>query len=297
MTVKKDEKSPKQKSKRRQFTLEVHALEPGSEHPELAKIQSFLKRSGYLGEGYCESTLDDPTRSALKMFQQFRGVPPTGTTDAETVQCLMAPSCGYPDLPVRRADRAVEAALEAQPSATLSRGCDYRPAEKLTYRFLNHPSDPDAAPLVEGAVARAFASWAAVIPLDFELVEGEVDTTLKIGWFSNAHNDDMDFDGNSGDVAHAFPPPSCGEAHSGELHFDDDEVWGNGHDFGAGLNPRQFDIEALALHEIGHLLGLNHSGSAASTMFGRYLFIDVETRRRLSDDVVAAIQAIYGVRA
>jgi hypothetical protein len=296
MTVKKDEKSRKQRSKRRQFTLDVPALEPGSEHPELAKIQSFLKRSGYLGEGYCERSLDDPTRSALKMFQQFRGVPPTGTTDAETVQCLMAPSCGYPDLPVRRADRVVEAAPEAQPLPGLSRGCDYRPAQTLTYRFLNHPAEPEAA-VVEGAVARAFASWAAVIPLDFEFVEGEVDTTLKIGWFVNAHGDAKDFDGNSGDIAHAFPPPSCGEAHSGELHFDDAELWGIGHDVGAGLNPRQFDIEALALHEIGHLLGLNHSSSGASTMFGRYQFIDVETRRRLSDDVVAAIQAIYGVRA
>ena len=71
------------------------------------------------------------------------------------------------------------------------------------------------------------------------------------------------------------------------LHFDDSEhVWVNGAVFNA------FDIETVALHEIGHCLGLYHSNVRGAVMFP---FVDDDfTLRRLQQDDKLGIRQLYG---
>ena len=56
-------------------------------------------------------------------------------------------------------------------------------------------------------------------------------------------------------LAHAFFP-----RYGGDLHFDDDELWSVDKS-GPGL-----DLYAVAVHEIGHALGLKHSHEPAAIM-------------------------------
>ncbi|CAN6574892.1 unnamed protein product [Malus baccata var. baccata] len=55
------------------------------------------------------------------------------------------------------------------------------------------------------------------------------------------HGDGNPFDGQGGILAHAFPPTN------GRFHYDADEAWA------VGAVADAYDLETVALHEIGHL--------------------------------------------
>lgn len=60
----------------------------------------------------------------------------------------------------------------------------------------------------------------------------------------------------------------------------------------SGPAPSETDLQSVALHEIGHCLGLNHSTSGEAVMAAS---LTVGTQKRsLSPDDVAGLQAIYG---
>ena len=156
----------------------------------------------------------------------------------------------------------------------------------ITYYFINGTNDV-AGTEEHDAVRRAFSTWFAVTNFDFIEVCNEEDADIRIMWAEGKHSDninDGEFDGREGEIAHTFyPPPNVGEL-SGDIHFDDAEDW--------RVNGGHIDVETVALHEIGHSLGLRHSDVKESVMDSFYYGL----RRELYADDIAGIRSIYGHR-
>ena len=135
--------------------------------------------------------------------------------------------------------------------------------------------------------ARAFGRWAEVTELNFTNIESFTTSDITIGFYTGDHGDGEPFDGVLGTLAHAFSPPS------GKFHLDADENWVVSGDLDSFLSvTAAVDLESVAVHEIGHLLGLGHSSVEESIMYPT-----ITTGKRkvdLTNDDVEGIQYLYG---
>ncbi len=93
------------------------------------------------------------------------------------------------------------------------------------------------------------------------------------------HGDGYPFDGPGQTLAHAFPPSD------GRMHFDEDEDYS-----GSGT----FDLLAVAVHEIGHIIGLGHSKVRGAIMWPTITRGHNPNLRLHSDDIRGA-QTLYGM--
>jgi hypothetical protein len=86
----------------------------------------------------------------------------------------------------------------------------------------------------------------------------------------------------TGQLGLAFlPPPVNGGPDAGDLFINSNVQW--------HIN-NNYDLETVALHEIGHALGMGHSQTAAAEMYASYN----EMKQTLNSDDVRGIQSIYG---
>lgn len=129
-------------------------------------------------------------------------------------------------------------------------------------------------------ITNAFNAWSAVVPLTFIDVTGTTQIAdFNIGFYVKDHGDGAAFDGTGRTVggkvvntlAHAFYPSV------GKIHFDDDDNW------------TTFNLFVVALHEIGHALGLEHS-SIPNTVMNKYYNAAMIN---LSNDDISGIRFVY----
>ncbi len=111
-------------------------------------------------------------------------------------------------------------------------------------------------------VFRAMQQWSVAAAITFRgLVWPNQRRSIDIFFASGDHGDGFKFDGPGRVLAHAFYPPPNAETIAGDLHFDADEPWKIGSDT---------DLFSVALHELGHSLGLAHSDNPNDVMYGFY---------------------------
>ena len=98
--------------------------------------------------------------------------------------------------------------------------------------------------------------------------------------------------GGGGTLAYTETPISNGW----RIRYCEEWIWhdGPGDNPGSGSN---FDMQGVGCHELGHALGLGHSGSPGATMAAGTSQSGSSNARSISSDDQAGVQAVYGVKS
>jgi len=91
-------------------------------------------------------------------------------------------------------------------------------------------------------------------------------------------------------LAHGYFPPPNGLSAAGDLHFNIKVNWVDQFDDAENDAADDYDFFTVALHELGHSLGLGHSTDVNSVMYPFYQ----GGRRDLTQDDIDCITTIYG---
>lgn len=255
-------------------------------------VQNYLMEFGYLPKSNIETgnlrTMEQ-LQEAVRLFQSFANLDPTGKIDRDTLELMRKPRCGAPDLPN---------SLDFMPSNSLS---PIRFHHRRQRRFViqgqkwEHPIvtwslvNQSMADLDAGQVRRvlheALDLWAQNANLTFrEVYSSEAD--IQVLFARQFHGDGYKFDGPGKILAHAFYP---GTGIGGDAHFDEEETWLLNEPLGTD-GTRLFDV---AVHEFGHSLGLGHSSVKEAIMFPWH-HISYRGKDTIPEDDRLGIQGIYG---
>ncbi|XP_057992901.1 metalloendoproteinase 3-MMP-like [Hevea brasiliensis] len=281
--------SNNEKSSPFDFLKHLQGCHKGDKLKGIHELKTYLEHFGYLNyknqSQANNDDFDDLLESALKTYQLNYHLKVTGTLDSQTVSKMMMPRCGVPDIingttrmtSGKKNQRHSSTSFHTVSHYTFFPGSPKWPPSKysLTYGFL--PQTPSRA---MDPVARAFQTWAANTHFRFARVQDYTTADIKIGFYRGNHGDGSSFDGRGGILAHAFAPQD------GRFHYDADETWA------VGATPGAIDLETVALHEIGHLLGLGHSSVEGAIMFAR---IPPGSTKGLHSDDIQGIRALYKI--
>ncbi|HZN00577.1 MAG TPA: matrixin family metalloprotease, partial [Pyrinomonadaceae bacterium] len=169
----------------------------------------------------------------------------------------------------------------------------------------NIKSDSD----VVGAANRALNRWSSLTNINFVVTwspltsvspadSGDGVSLLTIA--STPENEKFNSDSTTGRTR-VFFDPETGNIAEADISINPRPRAEDGSDvqFSTDGTPGTYDLEATLTHEIGHLLGLDHSAVLSSTMQGRQVFngtfgLPAFNERTLSEDDRQKVRSLYG---
>lgn len=242
-------------------------------------VKSLLHHHGYSNSNFS---------SQLKLFQAFSGLTETGKLDLATQAKLEVKRCYHEDIRLNMREHkrrfsdsnfgapilAVEKIAsfpEIKPDPTFSNKPGY-PYEVIPCRwglrdlkfcFVGGPPEYLGTGAFD-AVRSAFGKWNALNIVNFSEVDSQYEAEIRVLWtlgpkFDPNSNDP--FYGPGGYAAYTYYPFPHLKELCGDVHFDLGDRWTLNPDGGPGL-----DVETIAIHEIGHSIGIGHCALSNSTM-------------------------------
>ena len=164
---------------------------------------------------------------------------------------------------------------------------------------------------VVGAAKRALARWASIANINFVISwsaeesvspadDGDGISLITIA--PTLDNEAFNADSTTGRTR-VFFDPETGAIQEADISINPKPRTAEGADvlFSTDGSPGTYDLEATFTHEVGHLLGLDHSNVLASTMQSRQAFngtfgLPALTERTLSEDDRQRVRSLYGAR-
>lgn len=243
-------------------------------------VHRYLTRYGYLtpppgSSRQSRLKVGSARQEAIQKLQSFYGLPKSGVIDAEVMRLVRTARCGFPDLEKTGDTQAKYVRI------------DRWQKKRLTYRFVSFPSGITASDLRE-AFAAACRIWEAHSAI--RLGESRSTADIRIGFYTGNHGDHPDCSGFSGtrDYAHAFYPTPLDDfpGLEGDIHFNAKVKW----TLNSADSSGAIDLMTVAAHELGHALGLGHTGISDALMHAHCAM----PHRYLHDDDILGIRNLYG---
>ncbi|XP_067937528.1 matrix metalloproteinase-17-like [Watersipora subatra] len=214
------------------------------------EAELLLQKYDYIRSSWLEygrNATEEEYTQAVRDLQFTANLTVTGLLDNATQQRLVEPRCGRSD----------DVSFPHKKTGLSQRN--------LTFGIFRYPWSSSVSD-IRDVMAAAFAFWEKLTPLRFTELIGNSEelkmADITIVFDSGYHDDSRIFDDEGGIVAHARYP---GEINELQIHFDSKEKWGfnlNGSEDDGSIN-----LYRVAVHEIGHILGLRHSTNPHSVMF------------------------------
>ncbi|XP_028417667.1 interstitial collagenase-like [Dendronephthya gigantea] len=227
------------------------------------------------------SSTDDEISNGLKNFQNSLGLKDPGELNDETKK-LHVPRCGGVS------DEGHEKQFQLKVHHRSKRYTIYHKSvngykifkwskKLITWQIYRPWSGGSISKTKQEEIFdKAFKLWEYASPLKFEKRSKWPDIIIE--FLTGSHGDQNPFnDGPGGELAHAFLP---GSSKDGDIHMDSAEKW------------TETTMYNVAVHEIGHSLGLGHSSYYDSIMYNRYSRNGLITS--LHEDDKNGLNKIYG---